>query len=145
MFTNSFENVLTEGSELQAKHLTNYWIAPERENVQLVVNLGCPKEINGFYIRNTHNAHKNNRATKKFSIFVSNSSEEFGELPILTGDFKSEKIKPPSKTVFFPLEKKVTTQFFMFQVDKYLRKAVGGGLHYISENPSTMIGETYSG
>ena len=137
--------ILSEGSELQAKYKSNFWIPPDRatgEQAQLVVDLGCRKEINGFFIRNTHNGHKMNRASKEIIIFVSNSSAEFNEEAVLTINFRNIE-ESTYQTNFYGLETNITFQYFMVQVNKFFK--YGGGLHYISENESNRRGESYKG
>ena len=51
----------------------NSWLAPNTmtgEEASLVIDLGCIKEINGVYLKNLHNAHKDNRGNRQSSVFV---------------------------------------------------------------------------
>ena len=137
--------VLSEGSEIQAVNRSNFWMAPDRaigKNAQLVVDLGCLKKVNGFFIRNTHNGQQMNRASKKVSIFVSNYSTEFEEEAVLTVNFSSIA-ESKFQTHFYGLEKDITFKYFMVQVDKIFGDS--GGLHYISENEEDRKGESYKG
>ena len=137
--------ILSEGSELLAKYKSNFWVSPDKatgEQAQLVVDLGCRKEINGFFIRNAHNGHRMNRASKEISIFVSNSPAEFNEKAVLTINFCNIE-ESKFQTHFYGLETNITFQYFMVQVNKFFKK--GGGLHYISENESNRKGESYKG
>ena len=67
--------VLTEGTEIFKE---NYWLSENNKkgkNARHVLDLGCDKEINGLYIRNTHNSFKHNRGTKGFTLFKTNTAD----------------------------------------------------------------------
>ena len=52
----------------------NYWLSEdEKAGGRMILDLGFVKQIGGFFIRNTHNAGVNDRATKDFTLFVWNS------------------------------------------------------------------------
>jgi hypothetical protein len=67
-----------------------YWLAPSRTAASIVLDLGCTQVINGLTLKNTRNAHENNRGLKQFIVFLSNSTSGpwrevlSGELPDAT-------------------------------------------------------------
>ena len=68
--------VLSEGSELLAQNLTNFWASPNNaigRMARLVLDLGCFKKINGVYIRNTHSGHRVNRGTETETLWFSSN------------------------------------------------------------------------
>ena len=125
--------------------MANYWLSKgnkKGDDARIIVDLGCEKEIDGFYMRNTHNADKNNRGTKNFTLL--NSVTADGPWNILLHGFLPDANNNVEEiTIFFPLDKIISTQFVMFQVDTFYGK--GGGLHFISENEAGKKGQTYSG
>ena len=52
-----------------------YWLAPAQTNASFVLDLGCSRVIDGFTLKNTRNAHHNDRGLKRFSIALSNSTD----------------------------------------------------------------------
>ena len=102
-FQNTAHMVLTEGTEVFGPSLTNYWLSPNRaagSEAQLVLDLGCEKMVNGFYIRNTHQAHFMERGTKDFSIYMSETSDGSWK-NILTGTLENAAIMKTEMTFFF--------------------------------------------
>ena len=139
--------VLSEGSETMFSNFTiNYWISREGstgDNARLVVDLGCLKTVDGFYLRNTHNAYRFNRATQHFTLF-SSKKIEVGWKPILKNIFPEMNPGEIEKTHFFPLAKNVEMRYVRFQVESYYKSA--GGLHYIAEHVAgSGEGESYQG
>ena len=55
-------------------HTANYWLAPDESRASIVLDLGCNKIIDGLTMKNTRNAHQNDRGLEKFSIAISNST-----------------------------------------------------------------------
>ena len=133
--------VLTEGTEVYKE---NYWLSENNKkgkNARLVLDLGCEKEINGLYIRNTHNSFKHNRGTEGFTLFKANTADGPWE-DLKSGVLKEGKDMEVEITEFFSLDEIISTQFIMFQVDSFY--GYGGGLHYIAENDAAKSGHTYS-
>ena len=52
----------------------NYWLAPARSRASIILDLGCSQVIDGLTMKNTRNAHQNDRGLEKFSIAISNST-----------------------------------------------------------------------
>ena len=52
-----------------------YWLAPADTNASFVLDLGCSRVVDGFTLKNTRNAHHNDRGLKRFSIALSNSTD----------------------------------------------------------------------
>ena len=78
IFSNSFTNVLTEGTEILSVNLLNYWLVNGRTSGpddQLVMHIVCQKLVNGLYVRNTIHGGKKDRGTIDFSIYYGNSSD----------------------------------------------------------------------
>jgi hypothetical protein len=109
--------VLSEGSELRTTNFTNYWVTPDSATgkyAQLVVDLGCMKTVNGFYLRNTHNGRITNRGTKEFTIFTSKNSHDSWE-PILNGTFERIWHTGIERTVFFSETKYILCTLYVNQ------------------------------
>ena len=137
--------VLTEGTEVWGG---NYWITPASatgSKAQLVVDLGCEKTVNGFYVRNTHNGKRRNRAMNEFIIFTSSTSSGPWD-EVLRESLEDATQAEIEMTVFFPLPiifYYMTVRYVMVQVDSYY--GYSGGLQYFSENEADKEGATYSG
>lgn len=79
---------------------------------------------------------------QKFNISFSDTAE---------GPWENEKSHPlekisnadEEKTIFFPLSSDLTTRYVKIIMED--RHGDLGGLHFFSENPSTMTGATYKG
>ena len=131
--------VLTEGTEVTGPNLTNYWLSHPGSRAQLVLDLGCSKMVNGFYLRNVQ---KEKRGTRDFSIFMSGTSEGSWQ-KLLSGTLECAEHSETQITFFFPLSTEMTLRYVMFQVDTLY--GISGGLHYFSENYADLTGATYSG
>ena len=55
-------------------HTANYWLAPAESRASIVLDLGCNKIIDGLTMKNTRNAHQNDRGLDQFTIAISNST-----------------------------------------------------------------------
>ena len=68
----NLDSILYEGNEyLIGNHDSNAWIAKNgqtRNNAMIEIDLGCEKNLNGFYLRNFHSGNDWKDGTKKFKI-----------------------------------------------------------------------------
>ena len=107
-----------------------------------IVDLGCEKTINGFYLRNTHNAERYNRGTGEFTIFSQIiPGDQWKEL--VNGELEEISRTSLELTNFIAIENSSTVRFVKFQVDSFYGS--GGGLQYFAVNEMENIGESYSG
>ena len=77
-FNNSASMVLTEGTEVNEQNLTNYWLSPWNatgSKAQLVIDLGCNKMVNGFYIRNINHGQNGNQGTGNFTLYMCETAD----------------------------------------------------------------------
>ena len=144
LFKDQSHWIFSEGSEYKNQSFINSWITPELKtgkHAEIVINLGCEKTVNGFYIRNTHFGRHLGRGTKQFTIFTKDVLHETWK-PILTSEFKKFAEGNVEQTLFFPLNSILNLQYVQVHVDKFYAK--GGGLHYFSKNESEKEGESYT-
>ena len=137
---NHLDSLLEEGSEFLEGTNSTSWFG---ENEQIVVDLGCKKTINGFYMRNFHSGSDWTDGTKEFEISFCNNST-FSECSN-SKTFSMSQVTGASqeKTVFFPLEAEVTARFVRIKIISFFGSR--GGLHYFKENESPTKGFTYQG
>lgn len=114
----------------------NYWFVPNYqtgEAASLVIDLGCIKEINGLYMKNFHNAHKNNRGTQYFSIYVRyNESQTWLHTPTDPSYLDRVYSYYTKKIQFVSFKETQMVRYIKMTIDTYYGK--GGGLSYIAES-----------
>ena len=111
---------------------TNYWITDNYltgNDTTLSMFFACPTTIYGFYIKNTHNAEGNDRGTKDFKIFSSDSEDGLWT-EIISGSLPDARNETDVPTQSFTLNSSVTTQYIRFQIESYY--GLGGGLQYLA-------------
>ena len=122
----------------------NYWLTPDQaigKDDQLVLDIGCEKLVNGFYIRNTHHAHYKKRGTNTFSIDCQMKDNSWET--IMTDSLEDARVTVTETTFFFPLTSSLSMRYIRFQVDSFYD--MGGGLQYFSENEQGHDGVSYKG
>ena len=48
----------------------NYWLAPDEEGGEFLLDLGCEETLNTVELVNTHNAAARDRAKKRFQVLL---------------------------------------------------------------------------
>ena len=122
-------NLLTLGSDLEED---NYWLAKARrtKGQGFTMAIGeCKRRVPGVALKNTHNGHNRNWATKRFRI--SGALEQNGPWQSLLEQYLEDSRKqhsPPLQQFFFqgPTE----LQFLKLELLEYWGQ--GGGLQYFS-------------
>ena len=113
------------------------------EDASLVIDLGCIKEINGLYIKNFHNAHKDNRGTQYFSIYVRYNESQDWSYTTTEPNYLDRVYSWTTKTIqFISFNKIAMVRYIKFTVDSYYGSK-GGGLSYIAES-EWFGGSTYT-
>ena len=69
-------NILYDACDQFTYHplAANYWLAPAQTRASIILDLGCVQVIEGVTMKNTRNAHQNDRGLKQFIISISNST-----------------------------------------------------------------------
>ena len=99
MWNRASQRVLIEEVEIHG----NYWIAQDRKvGGKMIMDIGCEKQIDGFFIRNTHNGNNNDRATKGFTISLWNTPTSTWRNAVTDTSVDVRSVRP-EVTVFFPL------------------------------------------
>jgi hypothetical protein len=70
------KNILYDDCDSLSYHpnTATYWLAPAHTVASLNLDLGCVRVIDRLTLKNTRNAHVNNRGLKQFSVSLSNST-----------------------------------------------------------------------
>lgn len=105
-----------------------YWIAPNNlKNRKIVIDLGCTKKVKGVKLRNTNSGMWKDRATKGYSVEVSEDKKRWKE--VLSGELEDSRKKKCNK---IPVHEKT----FSPTMGRYVRFTMkdfygfGGGLQY---------------
>lgn len=123
------EHVLTNGCQ-DSDDGYLYWLTPGgSKSSKLVVDLGCIKKVTGVELRNTNNGQFRGRATKKYSVEVSEDKKAWTEVlsdePLLDSSQKQCKNIPVLKKSFTP----IVGRYVRFTMRDFYG-AHGGGLQY---------------
>ena len=116
----------------------SYWLAVNGESTGqgFTLDLGCTQSIDGFHIKNTHNAHHRDHATKRFRVV--GAQEEEGPWSLLLEasleDSRSQKI-PPVQTLMLDHQHQ-HNRYIKFELLEFW--GVGGGLQFFSEITGTF-------
>ena len=134
--------VLEEKKEVSYQ---NYWMPPESTtgaDAFFVIDLGCVKEVNGVYLRNSHNADYNNRGTRTFSIKTRiKTSDSWTQLSLANNTLDRVYSTALGETKFVAFNSFVPVRYIRFTVLSYY--GAGGGLSYIQENEALRTGSSY--
>ena len=112
----------------------NYWLAPAQTRASIILDLGCSRVIEGLTMKNTRNAHQNDRGLDQFTIAISNSTGGpwrtvlEGELP----DVRNSSCNVPLVNFTLPEElsqEARTGRALKLQVVSWY--GVGAGLQYL--------------
>ncbi len=112
----------------QEHGMTNYWASRDgHTGPAFTYELSLAAHVAGFSVRNTGNAHHNDRGTNAFKLLASLDGKDFrevhsGSLP----DARNRFTSTPSVKV--DLEQPVLAKFVRFDVVSFYGK--GPGLHY---------------
>ena len=126
------ENVLEDSQDFwDDEDIANYWVTGDGkvgDEAYFIMDLGCISAISRITVKNTHSAHHNDRGTKKFSVFSSNSaSGPWNKLLTKT-------LPDPRNNV--PVNKTFTVrsqgQYVKVEVDSFY--GWGGGLQFFQVN-----------
>ena len=110
-----------------------YWIAKNSYTGEaFIAELKSSLPIIGVKLRNTHNAHYKNTATKKFRVSIG-SSETGPWTELLTQGLEDSRNQDPPPVQQFEGEGAVTGRFIKFDLLEYLGH--GGGLNYFDIIP----------
>ena len=124
---------------------TNYWLPGKHatgEDASLVIDLGCIKELNGVYLKNSHNAHKDNRGTSEFSLYVKEEeSETWSRVSTEPGYLEPVYSYTVNKVQFISFAEVQMARYVKFTIDSYYGK--GGGLSYFLESEG-LAGSSYT-
>ena len=108
-----------------------------------MIDLGCIKEINGLYIKNFHNAHKNNRGTMYFSIYVRYSENQDWSYVTTDPNYLDRVYSWSIKNIqFIAFDDIAMVRYIKFTIDSYYGNK-GGGLSYLAESEG-FAGSTYT-
>lgn len=107
-----------------------YWLTPNyKKNIKLVVDLSCVRKVTGVELRNTNNGKYKGRATKKYSVEVSEDKKAWKE--VLSDELLEDSSNKLCNKI--PVHKKT----FKPTVGRYVRFTMkdfygkhGGGLQY---------------
>ena len=126
----------------------NYWLAPKgstgTNGAFITIDLGCIKEINGVYLRNTHNDGDDDRGTERFEIY--SGAAQGGPWAVISKNITSlERMQGGEmvETQFVAFTSILATRYLRFVVMSYYGD--GGGLSYIEENEANIVGESHPG
>ena len=109
----------------------------------MVIDLGCIKEINGLYIKNFHNAHKDNRGTMYFSIYVRYNEKLDWSYTSTDPSYLDRVYSYSTKKIqFISFKEILMVRYIKVTVDSYYGNK-GGGLSYIAES-EWFRGSTYT-
>ena len=147
----NLDSILVEGSEFVEGNDSNAWIAEKRQTgdaAMIKIDLGCQKELNGFYVRNFHSGNKWEDGTKKFKITLCDSTASSlnpGSTGCKDRFFYLGKISNRwvEKTFFIPLETAVSVRLVAIRIQSFFGQR--GGLHYFRENEEPDLGSSYQG
>ena len=124
----------------------NYWLAPAGTPSRLVLDLGCVRVLDTLMLKNTHNGHHNDRGTKDFRLYVSNSTSGHWRL-ILNGSLEDAR----NRTCDVPLQAfhldsssltEKTRTFQAIRLEVFTWYGLGAGLQYLtirSHRPSSSL------
>ena len=125
---------------------TNAWMAPSYETgeeASLVIDLGCIKEINGVFLKNFHNAERDNRGTREFSVYVKEKESQTWSRVDTEPTYLDRAYSYAVNMVqFVSFNKILTLRYVKLTVDSYYGSR-GGGLSFFSES-ETMGGSSYT-
>ena len=110
----------------------NYWMAPSGktgDKAKFYMVFKCPRKINGFMLKNTHNGFYQDSGTQIFTISQSKSMDG-PWTPMLRGKISDARNVSPVPVENHPLAAPVETSYLKFQIDSYY--GYGGGLQYFS-------------
>ena len=141
-------NILYDDCDDFSYHPSNatYWLAPADTKASFVLDLGCTQVVEGLTLKNTNNAHENNRGLKNFSIAFSNSTGGpwrtvlNGSLP----DARNSSCNVPLFNFSFPdnlSEEARTASALKLQVISWYEE--GAGLQYLKihvQQPADGLG-----
>ena len=70
------KNILYDACDHFSYHplSATYWLAPAQTRASIILDLGCTQVIEGLTMKNTRNAHQNDRGLNRFTIAISNST-----------------------------------------------------------------------
>ena len=138
------QKVLTEEQEIS----NNYWLAPKgytgSNNAFITIDLGCVKEINGVYLRNTHNNGQNDRGTERFELYSGPAQK--GPWDVINKNVTSlERMYSNAliETEFVPFNSVLSKRYLKFAVMSFYGD--GGGLSFIEENEANRVGKSHPG
>ena len=124
------EYLLTRNSDDSESHMgRNYWLTPDREGGEFVLDLGCEKYINLVELINTHNADYRDRSTKRFQVFVSKKENGPWEKVLEKTLEDSTSDNHPYSVQHFQFSRKLAL-YIKFKVLSYYGK--GGGLSHFT-------------
>jgi len=125
---------------------TNAWMAPSNETgeeASLVIDLGCIKEINGVFLKNFHNAERDNRGTREFSVYIREKENQTCSRVDTEPTYLDRAYSYAVNMVqFVSFNKILTLRYVKLTVDSYYGSR-GGGLSFFSES-ETMGGSSYT-
>jgi len=131
----------------------NFWLSPKNkvgDEAYFVVRLACMAKIKGFLVKNTANAHNQNRyniifwqvftlivlrGTKDFSIYFKASKSNPWNL-VLTGELEDARGKSCEEVKLekYLMQETHSANFVKFQIDTFFGEW-GGGIKYFSLIP----------
>ena len=137
------KNIFLDETEI---YKLNYWLAPSQktgDEASLVIDLGCIKEINGVYLKNFHNADKNNRGTMDFSIFVKENENRTWSQVTTEPSYLDRVYSYSTKKVQFVSFSHIhLVRYVKITIDSYYGNS-GGGLSYFLESEG-LAGSSYT-
>ena len=118
------------------------------------------QELEGVYLRNTHNAGGDNRGTRDFSLYSSTRAAAWARINTTTSTLEKVSsqvscdiyiiisrticdIQGARVTQYIPFSGPVVARYLGFVVESFW--GLGGGLSFIQEKELGTVGESYPG